>query len=405
MEYVKFNVINITDIHWGSIDPDEQWKQLEFIFDALRELHLNKINIDLLVIDGDYFDCKLPLNSREALLAVKWLDRLVKECESFGVYKIRMVQGTYSHDNDQLDVFAPLEDQRLGYTNDFNYFKIIRKTTVEEIEGVKILYCPDELLQTDEYEIEYANEIVQVKDIGFFHGSFDVVYGELLAAKPELMEKKNVVFHYDLFNKGIKGPMLSGHWHDGKRYGDLYYTGSPTRYKFNEDEPKGISFVQYDTDDSSYFYKKILNPICPTYRTYEVYTHMYETKEDYTGILNGIEAIFEGFEKLPNPRKNQLRIVVFVTDDKPENDVMISSLRQLLVRHNNIKVQIKNKMKEKQKKESVKRNKEREEKFGFIYDKSKKPEETIHDFIYENTSDHQDIPIEYIKKKMSLIKK
>ena len=34
--------------------------------------------------------------------------------------------------------------------------------------------------------------------------------------------------------------MIAGHWHDGKQYDDLYYVGSPTRYKFNEDEKKGI---------------------------------------------------------------------------------------------------------------------------------------------------------------------
>lgn len=403
---MNVNILNIADIHWGSIDPDEQWRELEFIIEIIKEMCLSNIPIDLIVLNGDYFDCKLPLNSREALLAVEWFNRFFMTCVDCHVGKIRMIQGTYSHDNDQLDVFNSFESNQFTGTDDKDFFKIFRKTILEEtFPGIRIIYCPDELLQTDTYEMEYTNEIVCMKDIGFFHGSFDVVYGELLAAKPELMEKNNVIFHYNLFNKSIKGPMLAGHWHDGKTYEDLIYTGSPFRYKFNEDEPKGITFIQYNSDDQTYMSKKMINPLCPIYQTYDVYTNMFETKDDYASILKDIDNVFETFKNLPGNNKNQLKVVVYVMDDKPENDVLISSLRQLLVSHNNLKIQIKNKMKEKQKKESVKKNKEREEKFGFIYNKNKKPEETIHDFIYENSEDHPDVPIDFIKKKMLLIKK
>ena len=92
-------------------------------------------------------------------------------------------------------------------------------------------------------------------------------------------------------------------------------------------------------------------------------------------------------------------------DEKPENDIFISSLRQNFINYKNIKIKIKNKLNDTQKKEIVKRNKEREKKFGFIYDKSKKPEEIIHDFIYENTEENANVPLEYIIKKIKSVKK
>ena len=151
---------------------------------------------------------------------------------------------------------------------------------------MKCIYCPDETIETETYENLYLDEILEPKDIGFFHGSFDVVYGELLASKPELMQKKNVIFRYQLFDKSIYGPMIAGHWHDGKIYDDLIYCGSPFRYKFNEDECKGLSFVQYDTEDKSYLYYRIQNPVCAEYITYEIYSNLYNSKDDYKKIID-----------------------------------------------------------------------------------------------------------------------
>lgn len=403
---MKLNIINIADIHWGVIDPEEQWRSLEFIIQSIIELYTSGIIIDLIVLDGDYFDSKLPLNSREALMSIEWFDRFINICSECKVRKIRMVQGTFNHDNDQLDVFKSYENQIWGNQTDYDFFKIFKKTALENTfdDDIKILYCPDELIQTDEYEEIFTNEILAPKDLAFFHGSFDVVYGELLASKPDLMNKKNVIFHYDLFNKSTYGPLLSGHWHDGKQYDDLYYTGSPFRYKFNEDEPKGISFVQYDSDSHSYFYKKILNPLCADYITYNVYTNLYKTKEDYVKINDDIQDIVNKFKDTPH-LKNRLRVVIYIMDDKTENDVFISSLRQNFINYKNIKIKIKNKLKDTQKKEIVKKNKEREKKFGFIYDKSKHPEEIIHDFIYQNTEENANVPLEYIIKKIKSVKK
>ena len=391
---MKYNILSIPDIHWGAIDPDEQIKSLEYIPEIIKTFSKNNTPINLVVIAGDYFDSKLPLNSREAIYAIKWLHSLVQLCYELGVSKFRMFQGTLDHDNDQLDVFTSLKKQYNG-----DYFDIFMKTTIEEtLDGMKCIYCPDETIETSEYEDIYLNEIIQVKDIGFFHGSFDVVYGELLATKPELLQRKNIIFRYSLWDKTILGPMISGHWHDGKQYDDLYYTGSPFRYKFNEDEPKGISFIQYDTEEKSYYYKKITNPLCASYITYDIYTNLVDDKSVYAKIVDDICKKLESFKETEY-LNHKLRIVVHVVDDKPDNDVIISSLRQNFINEKNVKIVIKNKLKDKIKKEEMKRNKERQKTYDFVYDKNKEISEIIHDFILKSNKE-MDIPLEFIENKI-----
>jgi DNA repair exonuclease SbcCD nuclease subunit len=201
-----------------------------------------------------------------------------------------------------------------------------------------------------------------------------------------------------MWNPQIKGPMIAGHWHDGKQYNDLYYCGSPFRWKFNENEEKGFIFLQYDTEDSSYFVKKITNPLCADYLTYEVYTNLYETQDDYTKIVMDVRAILEAIDQ--TSLNSQLRILVYVVDEKTENDVFLSALRQEVINHRNCKITIKNKLKDKKKKEKVKEAKEENEKYSFIFEKGSKPQNVIHTFILSSTDNEVDIPIDYIAGKV-----
>lgn len=388
---MKYNIVTIADIHWGVVTPAEQLKSLEFIFSFLDQTIKTYTEPDLIVLLGDFFDTKLSLNSQEALIAVQWFHRLYDICYENAI-TLRMIKGTADHDNDQLEVFRPMEEDSKGL------FKIIDKTMIEEtLPGLSCVYCPDELIQTDEYEKIYLNEILQIKDIGFFHGSFDVVYGDLLERKPEILKKNNVIFRYDLWNPQIKGPMIAGHWHDGKTYDDLYYCGSPFRWKFNEDETKGFLFTQYDTETQEYIIRKIGNPLCADYLTYEVYTNLYVDRGDYSDIIGDIQKILAKMKK--STLNHKLRILVYVVDEKPENDVFISSLRQELLRFQNCKLTVKNRIKEKKRKKKIEESQDENEKFSFIYE-NRHPADIIHDFISATEKSEVDIPMDYICHKV-----
>lgn len=387
---MRYNIICISDIHWGCIKPKEELRSLEFLFSFIEKSVEKDLNIDLLVIAGDYFDSKLPLNSQEVLYAFDWFYRLYDLCKSLNI-KMRMMQGTMDHDNDQLDAFDGLQDEE-------GFFKLFKYTTVEEtLDGLKCCYCPDETIQTDEYEEIYLDSILEMKDLGFFHGSFDLVYGDLLEIKPELLKKNNVMYRYDLWNPQIKGPLIAGHWHDGKRYEELYYCGSPFRWKFNEDESKGFLFIQYNTDDSSYYVKKITNPLCAEYINYDVYSNTFHSKEDYVKIIDEVNEIMEKMKG--SSLDDRLRINVYLVDDKVENDIFLSALRQQIVNHRNCKITIKNKLKDKKKKEKMKENKLDEEAFHFIFE-NKEPQDIIHSYVLTSTDNEMDIPIDYVTKKV-----
>lgn len=383
---MKYNIMVISDIHWGCIDPRQQLKSMEFVFTFIEESYSNDLKIDLIVLAGDYFDAKLSLNGEETIYGFNWFYRLLNICKEKNI-KLRVVQGTMDHDNYQLENLLGLQDEE-------GLFKVFLKSTLEEtLPDLLCCYCPDELLEISEYERANLDLILHLKDIGFFHGTFDIVYGDLLEYKPELMKSNNVLYKYDLFSKQIRGPLIAGHWHDGKQYEELYYCGSPFRWVFNEDTPKGFIFLQYDTEDYSYFIERILNPYCAEYVTYEVYTNSYNTKEDYVHIVDDIQDILKDLTKM-----DKLRILVHVTDIKPENDVFLSSIRQQIVNYKNCKLVIKNKVKDKKKKEKMKERKEEEDKFNFIFEKGD-TSDIIKTFI-DTTDNQNDVPIDYITEKV-----
>lgn len=390
---MKYNVVAISDIHWGVINPDEQKESLQFFIDFIKEY---KDTIDLIVILGDYWDSKLSLNSKEAITAVSWMHQLQKICKSNAI-TVRLVQGTMDHDNDQLHVFDNLGTYEMP--KDYPQFRIITKTTVEEtLPNFTCVYCPDETIKTSEYEETYMNEIIQMKDIGFFHGSFDVVYGSLLEAKPELWEKNNVIFKYSLWTPRIKGPMISGHWHDGKQYDELYYIGSPFRWQFDEDEEKGFYFIQYDTDTTEYMLRKIVNPLACEYYTYDIYSNLFETKDDYAQFIREIRDIIQGMDN--SITKDKLRIKVYINDEKSENDVFLSALRQEIINHKNCKITVKNKIKDKKAKAQKKKIEDEKKQVSFVFQDDVRPQNKIRQFILEESNHEVDIPLEFIERHM-----
>jgi hypothetical protein len=252
-------------------------------------------------------------------------------------------------------------------------------------------------MSNDDYMECYINEALKGNHIGFFHGSFDVVFSELAVQKSEQSSQNNVIYKYSFWENVINGPMISGHWHNGKTYGHLMYVGSPDRWAFNEDEPKGIGFIQYDTDTHRYFYKKILNCIAPQYLTYEVYTNLYHSIDDYNELTEMISSKLREYDSQSYIRV-KIRILIYMVDESPDNDTLITSLRHYFINEKRVKIQIKDKVKDKKKTDETKRNKDNKSKYGFINDKSKSAAEIIQQFILEKKN--KEIPLEIIDEKI-----
>lgn len=377
---MKYNILNLADVHYGVMDPGLQYENLELFLIFLQKYK----NIDLIVILGDYFHSQLPLNSQSAINAIQWMNRLYVIAKQIGVKKVRVIKGTKEHDNDQLESFRELEDES-------GFFKIFNANTYEEtLPDLKCIYCPDESINAKDYKLKYIDNLLKFPNIGFFHGSFDVVLPDIVVQLSEETSMKSIIYEYNFWSKIIQGPMISGHWHDGNELDSLIYIGSYDRWAFDEMQNKGFGFVQIDTTTNEYFYKKIKNEFALDYITYTINTHLYNTIQDYTAFIKNIDHTID-------KEKNQkIRIVINITDEKDINDTFIMSIKHYFINNKTIKVVTKNKIKNNKKDEKKKKNVEVKSKYSFIFDKSLDKAEVIQRFILE--SKNKEIPIDKIQK-------
>lgn len=383
------DVIVIGDFHWDALDAMKQYAETKWILDFIDKLP----HLDLIVIAGDYFDCKILLNSKSSIYAIRWMSELEKICKRKNVC-VRVIRGTSSHDNNQLDAFN-------GYENENSkQFRIIRECTMEEtFPGFRCLYCPDETIPTAEYMEKYHDLFFNGPyDAMFFHGSFDVVVPSIALQESEASGMNNVIFKYDFF-EDICRVMIGGHWHDGDRHGHMYYTRSLNRWSFNENRMKGFIYLNYDTDEKKYQVQRIENPFTDHYVTFSVNTGVYRGMDDYHALMEDIDEKLE----MDQDKTLHIRIKILIEDEKIENENGINALKHRYMNEKRIKIVTKNAMKEKKKKEDRKKNDLIRSEFAFVQDKTKSPALIIQEFILHQKG--RMIPIDVIEEYVNHILK
>lgn len=369
---MKYGIITLGDIHWDAFDINRQKEEMKLPLMVIQEMN----NLQLVVIAGDYFDAKLSLNSKAAKASIDWMAALVQICK-YRKIKIRMIKGTNSHDNNQLEVFRPYEVESEEKGNDF--FRIYNEVCIEEtLPGVKILYAPDENMASEDYYKLYGNYFSQnaPMDIMFFHGTFDIVAPNIAVQESEIEGIKSIIFKYDYFVNRVR-LMIGGHWHDGEEINDtshMYYTRSLSRWSFNEEKKKGFLYTVFDTDDKSYFMERIENPFTDTYQTVLLNTKSLETVQDYRNVMDSVEYM------LSDPNFH-VRLKILLSDQKILNDNGIDILRKKFAGEKRLKIVIKDMMKDKKKKEDRQKTKEIKDRFAFVMDPNQNPANIIHEFI------------------------
>jgi DNA repair exonuclease SbcCD nuclease subunit len=375
---MKYRIVTIADIHWGVMDAQKQYDEFMLVLLFLQTID----RVDLVVVCGDWFDKKLSMNSSAALLAIRAMNELYRICKEKNI-KIRIVKGTESHDNAQLNAFEFFN------SDDGEMFKIISINTLEDVlPGLKVLYCPDENINTDTYFDTYLDNLCTQVDIMFFHGSFDVAVPSIVLQESENGNTNNVVFKYDYFSY-MSRLMIGGHWHNGEDVEDLYYVRSLSRWEFNEEEPKGFLFTTYDTDTKKYYCKRIENIFTDEYKTFNIDTYIYNSIELYNSLIKDVDELVCDREDI------KVRIVINITDDKEANTTFVSLLRSKYSGDRKVKLVIKNAVVKKKKKEEIERHERINNKFAFVRDKSLKHSKIIQEYIY--ATKNIDVPIESIE--------
>lgn len=323
MKNGKLVTATIADIHIGKKSAERLRKELEEGF--LKYIEDEKDNLDLVTIAGDYFDRIIRFNEPAGVLALDTLDRIIETAKN-GHFLVRIIQGTKSHDNNQLDVFNSYEET---YPD---ILKIITKVTKETINlkghELKVLYLPEEYpTDPDSYYQDYFSDHY---DLIYGHGMTDIVGFSFSDWKDE---GENISFGTPVHNTDklldlSSGPVMFGHIHNKKSYKDkFYYTGSYSRYAFDSQEPKGWLVAEINPDDTSdYTVEFKENKLAPTYGIIEVDTLPLEEGTDLLELLKTMSSMYD-YSKIISSDDNKLKIIRQLSEGS--NDIKVQTAKKI----------------------------------------------------------------------------
>jgi DNA repair exonuclease SbcCD nuclease subunit len=251
---------HIADLHFSAFDPKRQYEILKTQFvDVINQYP----KLDIISIDGDIYHHKLMGNSDGLYYASLIVDDIMQVARTHNSTVV-MIHGTYSHDADQLKNFY-------HYMQNYDVdVRIVTTLQFENIKNARIL-CIPELYGVDESIYSRYLHESGYYDEAFMHGTFKgAVYGDTVG-NGRLFTPHD--FDYCL------GCMIGGHVHTpGCHSGYFYYTGSPYRWRFGEEEDKGFLIVVHDLDTQRHYvhFQKIISD---TYITIEIGDIVKDPKE------------------------------------------------------------------------------------------------------------------------------
>ena len=219
-------IVSIADIHFGVIDPKFEYETLTRDFTN----RISHINFNILAICGDLFDSKMMSNNPAVSYAMRFIDDLVQIC-TMKCATLILLEGTSSHDSGQLSLFYHY------LHNHVCDIRIVEQINFELAQGLRILCIPEKYgLSVEEYN-KYLYES-KLYDICLLHGTYrGSFHGTDVAT---LQSNHAPIFGIDHFHNCM-GPILMGHYHIAGCYDEYaYYNGSPMRWCFGEEQPKGF---------------------------------------------------------------------------------------------------------------------------------------------------------------------
>ncbi|QXN67968.1 hypothetical protein FPHOBKDP_00218 [Listeria phage LPJP1] len=334
-------------------DDSRLMNELTTIFiPQIKNIHESD-KIDLIVIAGDLFDRILKFDEVGGKLVLNFMQELIEWTNKNNIY-FRIIQGTKTHDYNQLAVFRKAEVDNYN----FKIYETVynEKLTINEKE-FNILYLPEEYPEDmNDYYKEFFDVQENTYDMIFGHGMIDFVAFTGYEDDTEKIVKKAPVFVADDLIKITKGPICFGHIHDYHEYKkQIYYSGSFSRYSHGDTMDKGYLYIKLNSEDTSeYEISFYVNELAPTYATIDLDKIKYDNMEDLASLINDSREEYD-FIRIKSTNNNDSSIVRKVIENSP-----------------NIKVTLKNKNNEEQQVDS---------KWNFILDRELDTDDSIKKFI------------------------
>ena len=239
----------LSDIHLGH-DVNKTVRMVDNLrrFFATHKSYL--VTIDVMFISGDTFDKLLASASSELTIAFGWLTELVMFCKEYHI-KLRILEGTPSHDWKQVKLFTEVID-KLNLDVDFKYFDNV---AIENIDGLDVLYVPDEIRGTPAEILKLVKETLRKHkldkvDMAIMHGAF----------RHQLPDFIEHLLDEDDYLEIVRGPIIIGHVHTRSKFKRIIVPGSfETLTHADAGETKGGLLLEYRKGDTKFNFKYLDN--------------------------------------------------------------------------------------------------------------------------------------------------
>lgn len=350
----KYNGVIIADIHAGAFSGHILYNELmEGFIKYIKKMK----SLDFVIIAGDLFDSKISLNSDNTKYIFAFLKQLMDICVKKKA-KLRIIKGTESHDNQQLDVLEHL----LSSNCDVRIINTVEKEYL--FEDFHVLYIPEEYMKDkDEYYKDYFNDRY---DMIFGHGMVNEVAFASKSQTSEVTMSKAPIFKTETLIDICNGPIFFGHIHKSQKIKNhMYYVGSYSRWCFGEEEDKGFMKVSYDTSKYDYDIDFIVNKLARTFDTMVVDYNSSFYKNDPNQQIEYIMNIVD------TSNADKLRVIFNIPEDYPNPSLLINLINDIFNNRQKVKVVINNNAKNiRLKKESEDKAKMLLSTYDFLFDKS-----------------------------------
>lgn len=347
---------HISDIHFGVMDAQTE-------YNILKEQYINRIKdipLDIISIDGDLFNKLDMSNTDSCLYASLLVADIVSICKNNrrnGIPTVFvMLAGTKNHDAGQLRLFYHyLNDPELD-------IRIVEQIQFEYINGMKILCIPELYGVPEEVYTQFLYGSGPY-DMCFMHGTVQgAVYGNN-AGESRLFKENDFGLCY--------GPVIAGHVHPGGCFNSfMYYNGSPIRWSFGEEGPKGFQIVLYDMDTRKYY----------VYLE-QIVSFRYDTISIDDIICTDPKKVIEYIDNLK--AKENIDYIRLKCKQTPDNDSNLKILQEYYRTNRTVKFKL-DKVMSADEKTIAEKNQDLYNKYSYVFDKSMSAYDILARFIMDN---------------------
>ena len=226
----ELRVATISDIHLGHRNNDAP-----FIIKNLKAAMPPEfwLGLDILWLAGDVFDMLLNRPHEYSMDIDMFAAWLLWEAKKYNV-KVRILEGTKSHDWEQSQIFQMLNDGgKIGC--DLMYVRTVDIVYEADLD-INVLYIPDEWRPNPEDTYAEVLELMKAKgldkvDFAIMHGQFEYQLPPVVKAPKHDSAKYLAIVKYLIF---------IGHVHLFSRFDRIIAQGSFDRLVHGEEGPKGF---------------------------------------------------------------------------------------------------------------------------------------------------------------------